>query len=143
VIRVFKAPPNYYSGRETPSRFAGLRAINGFVVSGEQIGDAGWGSAPVRFVAIQSLAGKQCKFELPRWKPENLVVEVVDSDTGKALRPVEAAIAGNIASFATEAGATYMLYVKGKRPEKAWDGGWNRTAVPRFSYVGMPERALE
>jgi len=120
IIRVFSAPPGYYDGRETPSRFAGLRAINGFVVSGEQIGDAGWVHAPVRFVTIQSLVGKECKFELPRWKPEELVVEAVDRDTGKMLRLVKTTIKQNVASFSTEAGATYLLYPRGKRPERVW-----------------------
>ena len=51
---------------------------------------------------------------------------------------VEATVKENIASFATEAGGTYMLYCKGKRPQKAWDDYWNQTVVPRFSYVGLP-----
>ena len=138
VIRVFTAPPSYYPGRETPSRFAGLRAINGFIVSGEQIGHDVRGHVPVRFVAIQSLAGKECKFELPRWRPEELVVEAVDRDTGKTLRTVEATVKENIASFATESGATYLLYQKGKRPESAWSNFWMQPEVPRFSYVGLP-----
>ena len=47
-------------------------------------------------------------------------------------------IKDDIASFATEVGGTYLLYGKGQRPQKAWDDYWNQTAVPRFSYVGLP-----
>ena len=138
VIRVFTAPPSYYPGRETPSRFAGLRAIHGFIVSGEQIGHDASGHVPVRFVTIQSLAGQECKFELPRWKPEELVVEAVDPDTGRTLRALQATVKDNIASFPTEVGGTYLLYCKGQRPQKAWDAYWNQTVVPHFSYVGLP-----
>ncbi len=141
VIRVFMAPPAYYDGRETPSRFAGLRAINSFVVSGEQGGESGsWGHVPVRFVVIQSLAGRECKFELPRWKAEELVAEVVDRDSGKPLRQVEVTVHGNIASFATEAGAAYRLYPRGKRPERTWLEMWDKPATPSFHYVGLPAR---
>lgn len=143
VIRVFTAPPSYYRGRETPARFAGLRAIDGFVVSAEQGGEGGWGHARVRFIAIQSLSGEMCKVELPHWKAEDLVVEVVNPEDGSARRRLEGVtVQNNVASFPTERGTTYLLYPRDGRPKSTWLEEWNTAVNPNLQYVGLPNRVV-
>jgi hypothetical protein len=143
VIRVFSAPPSSYRGRDTSAHFAGLRAINGFVVSAEQEGVLEWGYATVRFIAIQSLCGAVCRVELPRWKPEDLVVQLVNPEDGSARQQVGGVtVQNNVASFPTERGTTYLLYPRGAKSKSTWLEEWDAAANPKLQYVGLQNRVV-
>ena len=137
MIRVFSAPPQSEDGKPGAARFAGLRAINGFLVSSERLVEPA-DRPMVRFIGIQSLAGADCKVALPAgW--DRAVAERADPQTCKALGTVPATVQDGVIRFATEAGQTYLLYPSGQRLEQLWSDAWDHRPFRPRKYIGLPE----
>jgi hypothetical protein len=92
IIRVFPAWP---AGKD--AGFEKLRTYGAFIVSAEKKGGA------VRYIKIVSEKGRACVVENP-WNKNMLI-----SSNGKTVKPT---INGDQYSFATKAGASYMITVK-------------------------------
>ena len=92
MIRVFPAWPGDNAG------FDKLRAYGAFLVSSQKKNGA------VQYIKIVSEKGMDCIVENP-WAGKNIVVTI----KGKKITPV---VKGNIYSFATKVGGSYMIVVK-------------------------------
>jgi len=135
VIRIFPAVPTQGLGAWAPIRFGGLRTMGGFLISAERTPPGHWGKTEVTFIGIESLAGAECRVELPDWPEKELVVEDISGKTVPEVR-----IEKNIVHFSTQKGKKYLLYRKEKRPQ-GWLPYWSYRVTPRFSYVGLPKKS--
>jgi hypothetical protein len=151
VIRVFPAvPERLVSWR---ARFAGLRTSGGFEVSSELGSVRDTGAVGVRFIAVKSLAGNDCRVSLQSvndrmrgdrkrfWTAESIALERVDPLTAQRIDTItDARVEDGVLRFPTRQGSTYLLYQRERRPDQLWLQIWDKPVTPTLKYVGLPPR---
>lgn len=151
VIRVFPAvPERLVSWR---ARFAGLRTVGGFEVSSELSSVHDAGTPGVRFIAVISLSGNECRLSLTGvnkrmrgnrqhfWTAESVVIEEVDPKTAQRIDTIaDAKVEDEVIRFPTRRGSAYLLYHRDGRPEPLWLTAWDEPVTQTLKYVGLPPR---
>ena len=151
VIRVFPAVPERLASWR--ARFAGLRASGGFEVSSELGSVRDVGAVGVRFIAVKSLVGNDCRVSLQSvndrmrgdrnrfWTAESIVLERVDPLTAQRIETIQdARVEDGILRFSTRTGSSYLLYQRDRRPDQPWLQIWDKPVTPSLKYVGLPPR---